>query len=434
MKVEPKTLKGFRDFAPKDKIARDALIGNIKKSFELFGYLPLETPALEYKEILTGDYGEDEKLMYAFTDHGGRNVAMRFDLTVPFARFVAQNRDLPLPFKRYQIAPVWRGENTQAGRYREFYQCDADIVGADQQKSDFEIISLVDQILTNLNVGEFTIRINNRKLYNYLLEKIGVEDELRNKFLQQADKLDKIGLEAVLDNIVSLGIDKSSLEPLKNFLSLPGDWQQAKELISQLDLSETGKEGLDELNSLFNSLKNAGLTEHVVFDPSIVRGLGYYTGLVFETRLNDLTTIGSILSGGRYDNLLSRFEDKSLPAVGLSVGLDRLFAALQELGKISDEQFVAKALIATSSSDFADYADKIARELRDNAVNTEIYLGANNDFGKQIKYALSLSIPFAIIIGENEARDNTATLKNMTTGEQQILTLDDIASKLQTKE
>lgn len=433
MIVEPKTLKGFRDFAPRDKIARDLLIGNIKNSFELFGYLPLETPALEFKEILTGDYGEDEKLMYAFTDHGGREVAMRFDLTVPFARFVAQNRDLTLPFKRYQIAPVWRGENTQAGRYREFYQCDADIVGADQQKSDYEIIVLANTILQNLDVGRYAIKINNRKLYTCLLDKINVKEEIRNKFLQQADKLEKIGLEAVIDQIVSLGIEKSSLDPLRGFLSLPRNWKDAREQLAQFGLCETGRKGFEELDELFESLDKSGLSENVIFDPSIVRGLGYYTGLVFETNLNDLPTIGSILSGGRYDNLLSRFEEKNTPAVGLSVGLDRLFATLQELGKISDKQFVAKVLIATSSDEFADNANMIATKLRSRAIKTEIFLGSG-DFGKQLKYASSLAIPYAVIIGDNEARDNTATLKNLETGDQEVLSIEQLLSKLQTKE
>lgn len=434
MSIEPKTLKGFRDFAPKDKIARDILIGKIKNTFELFGYLPLETPALEFKEILTGDYGEDEKLMYSFTDHGGREVAMRFDLTVPFARYVAGNKSLTLPFKRYQIAPVWRGENTQAGRYREFYQCDADIVGADQEKSDFEIISLAVKLLKELNVGNFKIKVNNRKLYTCLLDKIKVPEEIRNKFLQKADKLEKIGLDAVIEEIVSLGIDESSLEPLKNFLSLPKDWRQAKESLSGFGLCETGRKGFEELDSLFYAVKESGILENIIFDSSIVRGLGYYTGLVFETDLEELKEIGSILSGGRYDNLLSRFGDESLSAVGLSVGIDRLLTALQELGKIKKDQSVAKALIATASKECENYANKIASNLRESGINVETYLGANNDLGKQLKYASSLDIPFTIIIGEVEMQTDSATLKDLKTGDQETLSLEKLTSKLQIKE
>jgi len=426
-KITPRTLKGFRDFPPELKIPRDKMIESIKSTFESFGFLPLETPALEYKEALIGDYGEDEKLMYAFTDHGGREVAMRFDLTVPLARFVAQNPQLTLPFKRYQIAPVWRGENTQAGRYREFYQCDADIIGADINKSDLEIITLTAKVLENLDIGKTIIRINNRKLYTCLIGKINIKEENQAKFLQKIDKINKIGLDGVISQIKELGISEEKLEPVKEFLGLSTKWSLACEQIQNFGLCEIGKQGFSELDKLFSALAKLGYSEDkIIFDPSVVRGLGYYTGTIFEANLDKNKEFGSIAGGGRYDNLTQRFTDKSLPAIGISFGIDRLLAALEKVRGTGARNFVAKVLvtITDNSNNLKDF--EVAEKLRLAGIKSEIYSGESRDLSKQLKYSSNLNIPFAIIYGENES----LILKDMDSGDQEEMTIEEIINKL----
>jgi len=402
--IEPRTLKGFRDYLPEQAIPREALIEKARGVFRSYGFLPIDTPALEYEEILTGKGGEEsDKQLYRFEDSGGRKVALRFDLTVPLARFVAQHSsELGLPFKRYHIATVWRGENTQRGRYREFMQCDFDTIGTESMVADVETILVIHDLLRSIGIERFTIRINDRKYLTTLLNSYEFTEK-QVEVLRMLDKLDKIGEDGVVAGIVGLGF--------KDF--------RAQELIRALSALELGghftavDDIRDRLQGVRNSVLAAGVpAERVVLDHSIARGLDYYTGIVFETRLEGLPSIGSVCSGGRYDNLAQLYTKERLPGVGASLGLDRLLAAMEELQLLPKTSATAPVFLAYFDPNHTSDYLRLAADLRASAVGVELYPEPKK-LGAQLKYADRRGFRFALVLGEDEWKSGTCQLKDL---------------------
>jgi histidyl-tRNA synthetase len=399
-------LKGFRDYLPGEQIARRKIISKISEIFERFGFAPIETPALEPFELLKGKIGEDEKLIYKFEDLGKREVAMRYDLTVPLARVVSNYPDLPKPFKRYQIANVWRAENPQKGRYREFTQCDVDIVGSDSEIADAEVIAALSEAYKALEVGDIVVRINNRALIDRALEEIKVKKIDRVKFMRIMDKMDKIGAEKVSEALVEEGFASSVVE----------DYEAC---VRKLDSDYEVR-----MQSL---LEGFGVT-NIQFDPYLMRGLGYYTGIIFEFFLKGKTDFGSVGGGGRYDTLIEKFSGKPTPAVGGSIGLDRLFAALQESGKIAP-QTAAEVIVFNLEKELTAEYLNVATRLRNEGIDTEVfYEPAKID--KQFKYAENRNIKVAVIFGQKEAKDRVVNLKNLAEKKQITVNLDDLVNEV----
>ena len=416
-KIDAKILKGFKDYLPEEMIPRQEMIFKVIKVFESYGYSPLETPALEYAETLLGKYGdESEKQLYRFKDNGGRDVGMRFDLTVPLARVVAmyQNK-IPLPFKRYQIQPVYRAEKPQKGRFREFYQCDVDCVGSDSMKADAEYIMIARDLMKELGVKDYVVKINNRKILNGFFEYAGVKPKQVRDVFVAIDKLDKIGEAGVSKELKQVGLNTDQVKKIMEFAKVTG---KNIEIISSLEklISNTkdGKQGVLELTQVVDYVKAVGISEkECQIDLSLARGLEYYTGTVFETVIKGAEKIGSVIGGGRYDELVGMFLGKPVPAVGYSVGLDRLFIALKELKLIkTDRNTPAQVLVTVFDGSTAPKAFSIAKQIRDKGVNVELYTG-DGDLGKQFKYADKMGIPYAVVIGPDEIRDRKVTVKNL---------------------
>lgn len=428
--IEPRTLKGFKDYLPSEQIARSRMIKKIIAAYELYGFEPLETPALEYEDILAGKYGDEgEQLMYRFRDNGERDVAMRYDLTIPLARVVAQHgADLPRPFKRYQVAPVWRGENTQKGRLREFMQCDADIVGAEVGIADAECIALAESALLALGLKKFVIKVNNRKILNAIMRTAGVPEEKIIDAIRIIDKIEKIGAQGVSAELQEkLGMTVNEAEGLIRLSSTKApDVGALKTFMSKYILRDPqGTEGFTELNAVFSALEHLGV-KHAEIDLSLARGLDYYTSTVYEvvlTHAPDAKRFGSIAAGGRYDRLINLFTGKDMPAVGVSIGLDRLFAGMQEM-ELASEEGIAKVLILNFDEKYdADYLG-LLHELRSAGIPSEMYYAAKSgkaDFKKQYAYAESKSIPYAVLVGEDEAKAGTATIRNLATRKQEVI-------------
>ena len=346
--IEPRTLKGFRDHLPAQALARERVLDVARRIYRSYGFTPIDTPALEYLEILTGKGSEEtDKQMYRFTDHGGREVGMRFDLTVPFARFAAQHvHELGLPFKRYHMAAVWRGENTQRGRYREFMQCDFDTIGTTSPVADLEMVLVVHDLLAAIGVERFTIRVNDRRVLAGILGRLGLTDRSTG-VLRSLDKLGKATPEAVAAELVGQGVAADAAAALLEMASLSG---AADAVLTRLDAlvgeSEQGRAGVAALRSLVAAAGAAGVaSERLRIDPSIARGLDYYTGIVLESFLDDLPALGSICSGGRYDDLAGLYTKQPLPGVGASLGIDRLLAGLEELGRTSAVETPAEVFL-----------------------------------------------------------------------------------------
>jgi len=426
--IQPRTLKGFRDYLPEAMIPREQLIATAQRVYRSYGFGPIDTPALEYLEILTGKGGDEtDRQLYKFQDHGGRDVGMRFDLTVPLARFAAQHvPKLGTPFKRYHIATVWRGENTQRGRYREFMQCDFDTIGTKSVVADIETGLVIHDLLRAIGFSKFTIRINNRMVLNGLLDKLGLADK-STALLRSLDKLDKIGRDKVAEEMVAAsGATAAQAYEVLKLSDLAGS---NAEILTQLEPlvadSETGEEGVDRLNEVLAGIAAAGVAEaRVQVDVSIARGLDYYTGVIFETLLDDLPTIGSVCSGGRYDNLAELFTKQELPGIGASLGLDRLLAAMEEL------EMVAK--VRTPAPVFIPYFDRerlggylaLAAQIRAAGIGVEVYPEPKK-LGQQLKYADSRGFSVAVIAGANEFAAQTAQLKNLQSGESEEVSLAD---------
>lgn len=427
--ITPRTLKGFRDYLPQTMLVRERFMETARRVFRSYGFSPIDTPALEYAEILTGKGGEEsDKQLFRFTDSGERDVALRFDLTVPLARFTAQHlSEVGVPFKRYHIAPVWRGENTQRGRYREFVQCDFDTIGTDSNAADIETLLVIHDLLIALGFERFTIRINNRRILNGVLETLGLQGKVTG-VLRALDKLAKIGRDAVIAEMVDrVG---ATAEQASRVLDLANPAVTLDELDSVLATSETGAEGVRRLRTLFEAARTAGLSpDRFSLDVSIARGLDYYTGTIYETFLTDLPSIGSICSGGRYDNLAGLFTRERLPGVGASLGLDRLLAAMEELKLMTDAATPAPVLITQfDETRLGDYL-RLGRFLRAAGINCEVYPDAKK-LGKQLQYADRKGFRVALIAGSNEFARSEWQIKTLSTGQSVTCLEADLVSQL----
>lgn len=431
--ITPRTLKGFRDFLPETMIPRERLIEIAMKTYRSYGFSPIGTPALEYAEILQGKGSEEtDRQLYTFEDHGGRKVGLRFDLTVPLARFVAQHiGKLGTPFKRYHIAPVWRGENTQRGRYREFYQCDFDTIGTMSMVADTEMVLVIHDLMVALGIERFVIRMNNRKVLNGLLEKYDLLDK-STLVLRSLDKLPKIGREKVVAEMVSVAeTTEDQANKILTLSEIDGDWesvlQQLTELVSG---SETGEQGVSQLRDVMSGALAAGVSaERLELDVSIARGLDYYTGTIVETFLGDLPGIGSVCSGGRYDNLAGVYTKQKLPGVGASLGLDRLLAALEELKLLETATTTAPVFIPFfDKTRLHDYL-KLASQVRSLGFGVEVYPEPKK-LGQQLKYAGERGFRVALIAGEDELNAGKVQVKNLDERTSDDVALDDSGEAL----
>jgi histidyl-tRNA synthetase len=428
--IEPRTLKGFRDFLPDTMIAREQLIDTARRVYCSYGYSPIDTPVLEYLEILQGKGSEEtDRLMYSFQDHGGRDVGMRFDLTVPLARFVAQHiGELGTPFKRYHIAKVWRGENTHRGRYREFMQCDFDIIGTEAVAADIETILVVHDLMQAIGIEDFTIRINNRRVLTGLLAKLGLSEQ-SVLVLRALDKLAKIGAEKVeAEMMATAGATQDQARQIVALAALKGSNDQVLlQLHDMLAGSETGQQGIESLRELLAAVAAVGISaQRCVLDVSIARGLDYYTGTVVETLLDRLPQIGSVCSGGRYDDLASVYTKERLPGIGASLGLDRLLAALEELGLVERVSTTAPVLIPYFDKDHLPDYLRLAAAIRRAGIGVEVYPEPRK-LGQQLKYADRRGFRLALIAGSREFAAGSCQLKDLRDGSTRDVSLDEPA-------
>lgn len=430
--VEPRLLRGFRDYLPEQVIARQKMIATIKAVYERYGFVPLETPTLEYTETLLGKYGEEgTKQIFRFVDPESNDVAMRFDLTVPLARVVAQYRDLPRPFRRYQVGPVWRFDKPDPGRFREFIQFDLDTVGSASMVADAEIVAGICDTLEALGIHRFRVRCSNRKILNALLTFAGIEPERGSQVFRVLDKLDRIGRQGVWEELTTgrvdasgdvipgLGFDVDAVTHIDEFLHLPGGRRsEVLDAVSQLFRDVPGAEdGINELRSIDEYLTALGIAEEkVVFDVSLARGLDYYTGPIFETILLDAPEFGSVFGGGRYDGLVERFLGEKIPATGGSIGVDRLLAALLKLEVVELKPSTAQVLVTVMDRDRVVDYQRVTRELRLAGINAELYLGEERSIRKQLHYADRQKIPVAVIIGPDEFSRGEVSIKDLLEG------------------
>jgi histidyl-tRNA synthetase len=412
--IEPRTLKGFRDHLPAQALARERVLDTARRVYRMYGFAPIDTPALEYLEILLGKGSEEtDRQLYRFRDHGGRDVGMRFDLTVPFARFAAQHlHDLALPFKRYQMAPVWRGENTQRGRYREFMQCDFDTIGTTSPVADLETVLVVHDLLDAIGIERFTIRVNDRRVLRGILERLGLGDGAG--VLRSLDKLAKAGPDTVAAELTGQGVSAAAVAELLDMARLRG---QSDEVLGRLERlvgqSSIGAAGVSALRAVSSGARAAGIPEHrLAVDPSIARGLDYYTGLVIESFLDDLPGLGSICSGGRYDDLAGLYTKQPLPGVGASLGLDRLLAGLEELGMGATAETPADVFLVHFDTTHLEEYLRIASALRAAGTAVEFFPEARR-VGHQLKLAAKRGFPAALIIGSEEFARGTAQFKHL---------------------
>ena len=450
MAQKPSIPKGTRDFSPVEMAKRNYIFNTIKEVYALYGFQQIETPAMENLSTLMGKYGEEgDKLLFKIQNSGdyfkeltdeellSRNATklaskfcekgLRYDLTVPFARYVVMHREeLALPFKRYQIQPVWRADRPQKGRYREFYQCDADVVGSDSLLNEVELMQIVDTVFSKFGV-RVCIKINNRKILTGIAEMIGQADKIVD-ITVAIDKLDKIGIENVNAELAEDGIPADSIEKLQPIINLTGTNSEKLQTMREvLKDSETGLKGIEETEFILNTLANLGLQNEVELDLTLARGLNYYTGAIFEVKALDVQ-IGSITGGGRYDNLTGIFGMPGLSGVGISFGADRIFDVLNQLDLYPKEAVNAtQVLFVNFGEKEAQYSLPIIAELRKAGIRSEIYPDSTK-MKKQMSYANAKEIPFVAIIGETEMQEGKVMVKNMTTGEQQPVAKEDIVS------
>lgn len=400
---------------PEAEITRSTLIEKLTDVFRSFGYVPIDTPVMEYSEILLRkSNGETEKQVFRFEDNGGRDVALRFDLTVPFARFTAEHKDeLYFPFKRYHIAKVWRGEKPQAGRYREFIQCDFDCVGSDSASSDFEILSLMKAALQAIGVEDITIRMSHRGIFNQFLEKRNLTDKSED-ILRTVDKLAKIGKEEVASQLESLTGSNTTAEEILEYITPADTFEQT---LTHMEAMAGGEsENTRRMREIYAMMEAAGIASSFVLDPSITRGLDYYTGIVYETFLNELPGIGSVCSGGRYDNLAGLYMKEKVPGVGSSIGLDRLIAGLQQLNKLESRKSFIDAEIFCLDKDMMTEYHRLAQTLRQRGVRCEVFPDPKKLLA-QYTVAEKKGIPFGITLKKEDVARNTVTIKNLATRE-----------------
>ncbi len=423
-KVEPKTLQGFMELMPNEQILFNQIKNTIEEVYKKYGFLPLDTPIVELSEVLLAKAGgETEKQIYRF-NKGDNDLSLRFDLTVPLAKYVAKRyNELIFPFKRYQIGKVFRGERPQKGRFREFYQCDIDVIGEESLSInvDAELPTIIYEIFKKLNFGKFIIRLNNRKVLNGLFEYLEITSKA--DCLRIIDKIDKIGKEVVVRELVELGIKEDKVNYLIDFMLIDGTNLEKLTKLKELNISnETYQIGLSELEKVINYLNEMIPNDSFKIDLTIARGLDYYTGTVYETNLVDYPNIGSICSGGRYDNLAEYYTDKKLPGVGISIGLTRLFDQLLDAGIIKTDNVSVSDVLVIPMNDDLSYTLKVTKELRNNDIKASIcYL--EKGMKQKFKYASRINVPYVIILGEDEEKNNLVSLKNMIDGNQETITL-----------
>jgi histidyl-tRNA synthetase len=432
--IEPVTLKGFRDYLPEQMIPKEQLLEKARRVYRSYGFAPIDTPALEKLEILSGKGGEEtEKLIYAFKDHGGRDVALRFDLTVPFARFAARHiGQLGTPFKRYHMGPVWRGENTGHGRFREFWQCDFDTIGTESNASDIETALVIVDLMQALGLERFTVRINNRLVLNGLLEEIGLSGQTA-PVLRALDKLPKVGKEKVIAEMrEAAGVSQQQAERV---LTLAGMQGTNQEILDRLEHEFGGnaaaREGTARLRELVRVCTEAGVPEErVALDLSIARGLDYYTGTIYETFLLDNPGIGSVCSGGRYDNLAGLYTKQRLPGVGASLGLDRLLEAMAEMNLLPKTSAPAPVLVVQFEPRWLGRYQGLARKLRAAGIGVEVFPEAKK-VGQQLSYGERRGFRVALIAGENEIPLGNWKVKDLLRREEQTVAEAAVAETVQ---
>ena len=452
MAQKPNIPKGTRDFSPLEMAKRNYIFNTIKDVYTLYGFQQIETPAMETLGTLMGKYGEEgDKLLFKVLNSGDylnkiedkelleRNSlhlaarlcekGLRYDLTVPFARYVVMHREeLQLPFKRYQIQPVWRADRPQKGRYREFYQCDADVVGSDSLLNEVELMQIVDTVFTRFGV-RVQIKINNRKILSGIAEVIGAADKIVD-ITVSIDKLDKIGIDNVNQELREDGLTEDQIEKLQPIISLAGTNEEKLTVIAEvLKESETGLKGVEETKFILDSLKTSGLKNEIQLDLTLARGLNYYTGAIFEVKALDVQ-IGSITGGGRYDNLTGIFGMPGLSGVGISFGADRIYDVLNQLDLYPKEAVNGTQLLFINFGEKETaYCLPIAAKARQAGIRTEVFPDSAK-MKKQMSYANAKQIPFVALVGENEINEGKVTLKDMTTGEQMLVTADELLTKL----
>ncbi len=434
-KVKPQVLKGFRDYPPSEQIAREKMIGKVRQVFELMGFLPLQTASIEFAETLLGSHYTEDSLneLFGFTGPDEVEMALRYEFTLSLARFVAGSPELALPFRRYQYGNVWRVDKPGPGRYREFMQFDIDIVGTKNLLADSEIIAAMVTTFEQIGVDNFKVRFSNRKILNGLIEFAGISPEVGTDVMRVVDKLDKHGREAVIlelgpgridqsgDKIPGINIEDNQIAQIEKFLDVAttkgtAGLEKAMDMLGDI---EVARDGINELLAIQGHLKAMDVNlSNTEIDLTIVRGLGYYTGPVFETSLLDLPEFGSVFSGGRYDNLVDRFLGRSIPGVGSSIGIDRLLAALIQLNALELEQSTSKVLVTVMDRERLNDYLKMLTEIRNAGIPAEIFTGDTKNLTKQVKYGDKVGIPFAVIAGSDEFDNNKVTVKNLEAGRQ----------------
>ncbi len=425
--IEPRTLPGFLELLPQDQIIFNQIKKIIQDNYEKAGFLPIDTPAIEFSEVLLAKAGgETEKQIYRFMK-GETDLSLRFDLTVPLAKYVAKNyHDITFPFRRYQIGKVYRGERVQRGRYREFYQCDIDVIGDGELSisNDAEVASIIYHIFSELDFGKFTIKINNRKVLTGFLNSLGLSEKT-TEVLRIIDKIEKVGKDILMEMFDDLSIAKDTANKILEFITTKDDVLSYLNSLSIED--DTFKAGLQELETVAKYMQLFGIPkDYYIVDLSIARGLDYYTGTVYETVIDAYPEIGSVCSGGRYENLAEYYTKQKLPGVGISIGLTRLFYILNEykLLRLSSKKSISDVIVIPMLEDLS-YPINIVNILRNNGICTELYM-ENKNIKKKMNYANKLDVPYAVIIGEDEYKTNTISLKNMQTGEQENMALEEL--------
>jgi len=451
MAQKPSIPKGTRDFLPADVAKRNYIFNTIKGAFQKYGFQPIETPSFEKRETLLGKYGEEgDRLIFRILNSGDKmkkadlqalendnlalfanslaEKALRYDLTVPFARFVVQHQnELAFPFKRYQIQPVWRADRPQHGRYQEFYQCDADVVGSDSLLYELEFVQLFDEVLTELGIPDFTIKINNRKILSGIAEVSGEADKLID-ITVAIDKLDKIGQEGVEKELREKGVSENAISIIAPLFDLSGSNQENLARMREfLKDSEEGQKGLDEMSFIFDQIAILGLNKaKLEFDVTLARGLNYYTGAIFEVKANGVN-MGSICGGGRYDDLTGLFGMPDMSGVGISFGADRIYDVLAELNLFPAELERGLTLLFVNFGEKEQaYCLPLLKEVRANGIDSELYPSFEAKMKKQMKYADDKRVAFVAIVGESEMAENLIQVKNMTTGEQEEMSLEEM--------
>ena len=443
MKANVQIPKGTRDFNSKIMFRRNYIFNKVKSCFERYGYAPIETPAMENIETLTGKYGDEgDRLIFKVLNSGDflsksnidenttskslskeiADKALRYDLTVPFARYVALNRnELSFPFKRYQMQNVWRADRPQKGRFREFYQCDADVIGSKSLLNEIELIQLCDDIFSELNVPNINILINNRKILSAMIDLMSAS-EIFNEFVIVLDKIDKIGVDNVKSELIKIGVSDEKIGILDTFLNS----NNVNELSNILKDSSIGMEGVSEMNYIFDKIEKLNLKNSTLkFDVSLARGLNYYTGSIFEVKSNDVE-IGSIAGGGRYDDLTSIFGLDNVSGVGISFGIDRIFLVMDELNLFPEDIDISSRVLFVNFGEVeSEFCLSLVKKLRDNNINSELYPSAEK-IKKQMNYANNKGVQYVVMVGEDEMKSGKLSIKNMQTGDQEKMNISEL--------